>query len=94
MVRDGKAAFCPVVWTVGESKREGKRMVKLNSKLLLRAFNGECEAALANVSWNNATKMEERVRKSFEAVSKLGDALKVSLTADYLKLKLDELIDY
>ncbi len=66
-------------------------MVRLNSKLLLRAFNGECEAAVANVSWNNATKMEERVRKSFEAVSKLGDVLKVSLTQDYLKLKLDEL---
>ncbi len=91
MIRDGKAAFCPVNWTVGDSKREGQRMVRLNSKLLLRAFNGECEAAVANVSWNNATKMEERVRKSFEAVSKLGDVLKVSLTQDYLKLKLDEL---
>ena len=91
MIRDGKAAFCPLTWTVGDSKREGQSMVRLNSKLLLRAFNGECEAAVANVSWNNATKMEERVRKSFEAVNKLGDVLKVSLTQDYLKLKLDEL---
>ena len=91
MVRDGKAAVCPINWTVGDSKREGQRMVKLNSKLLLRAFNGECEAAVANVSWNNATKMEERIRKSFEAVNKLGDPLKQSLTPDYLKLKLDEL---
>ena len=91
MVRDGNAAVCPINWTVGDSKREGQRMVKLNSKLLLRAFNGECEAAVANVSWNNATKMEERIRKSFEAVNKLGDALKQSLNPDYLKLKLDEL---
>ena len=66
-------------------------MVRLNTKLILRAFNGECEAALADVSWNNITKMEERVRKSFEAITKLGDVLKVSLTAEYLKLKLDEL---
>ena len=91
MIRDGKAAVCPIAWTVGESKREGQRMVKLNSKLQLRAFNGECEAAVANVSWNNAMKMEERIQKSFEAVNKLGDAIKQSLTPDYLKLKLDEL---
>ena len=65
-------------------------MVKLNEKLLLRAFNGECDAALANVSWNNVTKMEERIQKSFEAVNKLGEVLHVSITPEYLKLKLDE----
>jgi hypothetical protein len=90
-VRDGHAAACPINWTVGNSQREGARMVRLNTKLILRAFNGECEAALADVSWNNITKMEERVRKSFEAINKLGDVLRVSLTPGYLQLKLDEL---
>ena len=55
------------------------------------AGHGECEAALSNVSWNNVTKMEERIRKSFEAANKLGDVVKVSLTQEYLKLKLDEI---
>jgi len=91
LIRSNRAAVCPMNWTVGDSKREGQRMVKLNSKLLLRAFNGECDAAVANVSWNNATKMEERIQKSFEAVNKLGDPLKISLTKEYLSLKLDEL---
>ena len=66
-------------------------MVRLHSKLLLRAFNGECEAAVSDVTWNNITKMEERVRKSFEAINKLGDVEKISITDPYLKLKLDEL---
>jgi hypothetical protein len=66
-------------------------MVKLHEKLLLRAFNGECDGAIANVSWNNVIKMEERIRKSFEAINKLGDVEKVSLTPEYLKLKLDEI---
>ncbi len=91
LVRAGRAAVCPKVWTVGGSKREGARMVKLNEKVLLRAFNGECEAALANVSWNNVTKMEERIRKSFEAVNKLGDVVEVSITQEFLKLRLDEI---
>jgi Domain of unknown function (DUF4041)/Meiotically up-regulated gene 113 len=91
LIRDNRAVFCPLNWTVGDSKREGQRMVRLNSKLFLRAFNGECDAAIANVSWNNAGKMEERIRKSFEAVNKLGDVLKVSITNAYLDLKLAEL---
>ncbi len=55
LIRDGRAAVCATVWTVGNSPREGARMVKLNEKLLLRAFNGECDAGVANVSWNNVT---------------------------------------
>jgi len=90
LIHDGRAAVCPIQWTVSGSKKEGERMVKLHEKLLLRAFNGECEAAVANVSWSNVTKMEERIRKAFEAVNKLGDVEKVSVTQDYLKLKLDE----
>lgn len=91
IVRDGLAATCPISWTVGNSQKEGTRMVRLNSKLLLRAFNGECEAALANVRWNNVVKMEERVRKSYEAINKLSDVLQVTIAAPYLNLKLDEL---
>jgi hypothetical protein len=91
LIRNNRAAVCPLNWTVGDSKREGQRMVRLSSKLLLRAFNGECDAAIANVSWNNAVKMEERLRKSFEAVNKLCDVLKVTLTQEYLDLKLAEL---
>lgn len=65
-------------------------VLRLNEKLLLRAFNGECDAAVANVAWNNVTKMEERIRKSFEAVNKLGDVLSISITKEFLELRLNE----
>lgn len=91
LIRDGRAAFCPTTWTVGGSKKEGARMVKLYEKALLRAFNGECEAALANVWWSNVTKMEERIRKSFEALNKLGDVVQVCIAGEFLKLKLNEI---
>ena len=66
-------------------------MTKQYTKLMLRGFNGECDAAVANVSWNNIDRMEERVRKSFEAVNQLGSVMHMSVTSEFLQLKLDEL---
>ena len=60
-LRDGTAAVCPVKWNVHGSNRDGARMVKGQIKLMLRAFNGECDAAIAKVSWNNVARMEERI---------------------------------
>jgi hypothetical protein len=91
MVRAGQAASFAVSWTVGDSRKEGERMQKQYSKLLLRAFNGECDAAIAKISWNNATRMEERIRKAFDAINQLGEVMKLSLSPGYRDLKLAEL---
>ena len=91
LLRDDKAAVCSTQWTVKDDKKAGARMVKENKKLLLRAFNGECDAAVANVSWNNVAKMEERIRKAFEAVNKLGETLTTSITTEFLELRLNEI---
>lgn len=91
LIRDGKAAVCATTWTVSGSAKDGARMSKQYLKLMLRAFNGECDAAVAKVSWNNITKMEERLRKSFSVLNDLGGVMQMSITPEYLNLKLDEL---
>jgi len=91
LVRTGKAAVCHAQWTVGGSKTEGERMARQNTKLVLRAFNGECDSAVSKVTWNNITRMEERIQKAFAAINKLGTVLQVSITDQFLRLKLDEL---
>jgi len=91
MVREGTAAICPLKWRVGDSEKEGQKMVKQYSKLLLRAFNGESDAAVANVTWNNIAKMEERIRRARETLNELGGVMHITLTDEYLRLKLDEL---
>ena len=63
LVRLGAAASCATTWTVGGSAREGERMIKQHQKLLLRAFNGEADAAIAKVTWSNYRVMETRIRK-------------------------------
>lgn len=91
MIRENRAAVCHIHWTVGNSQNEGNRMVNQTVKLVLRAFNGECEAARADVSWNNISKMEERIIKSAAAINKLSSVLQVNIMDEYLTLKLDEL---
>ncbi len=91
MVRAGEAATCATQWTVGESRREGEKMTKQYQKLLLRAFNGEGEAAIANVSWNNYRIMGERIRKAQEAINAMGSVMQMTISDGYRDLKLEEL---
>jgi hypothetical protein len=91
MVREGDAAHCRARWEVSGDKRAGERMTKQYVKLLVRAFNGECDAAIAKVSWNNAGVMEQRIRKAFEALNELGGVMQMELRPAFLDLKLREL---
>ncbi|MCB9762835.1 MAG: DUF4041 domain-containing protein [Alphaproteobacteria bacterium] len=91
MLKAKTAAECPIEWTVDGSKAKGRTMTNRQLKLMLRAFNGECDAAIAKVKFNNAVALTERVRRSFEAINKLGESNKCSLSGPYLELKLAEL---
>lgn len=91
LIKDDRAVRCSTEWTVGGSKIEGKKMTKQTHKLMLRAFNGECDAALAKVRWDNIQKMEERVRKAVEAINKSAEVNQSHITQEYLALKIDEL---
>ncbi len=90
-VRDGRAAVCETTWTVGGSAKEGARMTKQNMKLLLRAFNGEADAAIAKATWNNATRMEERIRRAYSTINDMGAVVQTRITPEYLNLTLAEL---
>lgn len=91
LVKRDEATACPHEWSVGGSKVEGKRMQKQLGKLMLRAYNGESEAAIARVTWNNVTRMEERIKKAFEAINGLGTVVGVAVTQAYADLALKEL---
>ncbi len=88
MVKGDKAAIGRVEWTVQGSKREGQKLIKRQLKLQLRAFNGECDVAVARVKYNNVGAMEERIRRAFTAINKLGETNQCEITDAYLKLKL------
>lgn len=90
-IKNEMATYCPIKWEVGGSKTEGAKMTKHYSKLMLRAFNGECDASIAKVRWNNIGNMEARIEKAYEAINKLGSTHQITVTKDYFSLKLQEL---
>jgi hypothetical protein len=91
LIKNEKAAICKTEWTVGGSKKDGAKMTKNNLRLMLRAFNGECDAAVSKVKYNNIEALNKRMEASFEAINKAGEINQCEITRQYLQLKLDEL---
>ena len=90
MVRLKSAANCSKEWVIEGSKSEGNKMVNRTIKLMMRAFNNECDAAVLKVRWNNVQLMRERITKAYEAINKLGDPVAIQINPSYLELKLKE----
>ena len=91
LIKNAQAVTGNMNWTVNGSKSEGKKMVKDMQKLLLRAFNSECDEVISRVTYANIELSEKRLHTSFEAISKLGRIMSVAITHQYLKAKIEEL---
>ena len=91
LIKDKKAAVGHIEWTVNGSRAEGRKQINQTLKLILRAFNGECDACIAKVKYNNIAVMEARIHKSCEALNNLVEVQQCEITQAYLNLKLQEL---
>jgi hypothetical protein len=91
VLRAKNAAVCTEEWLVNGSKVEGRKQTNQTLKLMLRAFNGESDAAVAKVRYNNVHVMEARIRKAFEVINSLAEVQKCRIVDAYLALKLQEL---
>ena len=78
-------------WTVDGSQSKGQTMMNRQTRLTMRAFNNECEAAIANTRWNNVNAMEKRILRAAKAINDQNKSLNLEITEAYLKLKLKEL---
>jgi len=91
MVRDGTACSCATKWLVEGSEAKGKKMAQEQIKLMLRAFNGESDAAICSAKATNFPALHKRILKAFEGINKLGATKQTSISSAYLQLRLDEL---
>jgi hypothetical protein len=92
MITADTAAICNTNWTVEGSETKGRAVVKVYKKLMLRAFNGECDVLISKVKWNNVNQIKERMQKLFDSINRLGQGFQVYLNNQYLDLKQKELI--
>ena len=91
MIKDKSAVSGNANWTVNGNAAKGRRMVADMQKLLLRAFNSECDDVIEHVKYNNIESSEKRITASRDAISKLGDLMGVSIQPRYYRLKIEEL---
>ncbi len=91
MVAAKSAVICETTWTVDGSASKGKTMTDRAIRLTLRAFNNECEAAIATVRWNNAKAMEKRLETALSQIDAMNASNRVVITPAFFRLKLDEL---
>jgi len=91
MISNDGAVVCTTNWTVDGSLSKGQTMTKRNIKLTLRAFNNECDAAIANTRWNNVNAMEKRIIRAQEQIDRLNASNSIIVTPQFVHLKLQEL---
>ena len=91
MIKDGSAVSGSTDWQVNGSVVRGRKMIKDMQKLLLRAFNSECDEIINKVKYNNFDSSVKKMERSFNAIAKLGVTMAISITSDYYDLKIQEL---
>lgn len=96
-IKTDTAASGAINWTVNGSVSQGRTMVNDTKKLLLRAFNVECDDIVKNVRVSNIDKAIERIYKASEQISKLGKTMSISINSTYINYKIQEVklaLDY
>ena len=86
------AGYIIEVIHMNESRSQGVKMQMATIKLLLRAFNGECDSFIARVNYKNITTLQKRIDASYTAINKIGKSSNmVSISDKYRDLKQYEL---
>lgn len=91
MIRADTAVRGAIGWTVNGDARKGAKLVNDTKKLLLRAFNNECDDIVEHVRFSNVEASEKRMRTACTTISKLGTMMSIEVTHRYLQAKVDEL---
>lgn len=89
-IKNDDAVYGNTNWQVNGSVSQGRTMVNNYKKLLLRAFNVECDDIVANVKVSNLERSIERIHKISEQISKLGKTMGIGISPGYVRLKINE----
>ena len=90
-VKAGNAVQGATNWTVNGSGREGTKMVREFSKLMLRAYNNEADNSVRSMKPFTLESSTARLRKAREAISRLGGTMNIRIVETYHRLRVEEL---
>lgn len=69
LIKRNMAVTGNMQWTVNGNSSKGRKMVTDMQKLLLRAFNAECDDAVEHVKYANYEQYLKKINKSYESIS-------------------------
>lgn len=78
-------------WVLDDSRSKGTAMNNDNMKMVLRAFNNECDVLIDKVKFNNIDKIKRQIQKSANAIDKLNQRNRITIKLSYINLKIEEL---
>lgn len=85
------AAFATSPLTYNGSEAQGRQLLKRILRLMLRAFNGECDSFIARVNYRNIEAMKKRIMSSYDQINQLAETWHCSISTAYLKNRIAEL---
>lgn len=91
LARCGQAVLSATDWTVNGSKREGMKMVRDFSKLMLRAYNAEADNAVRTMRAHRLSPLVDRLYKSRDTIAKLGATMRIRISDQYHDARVREL---
>jgi len=91
MVKERTALRTESVFSIENDKAGGKKIAKNLEKLILRAFNGECDATIDKVTFSNLDAITARITKAYQDLNDLCQAVGISISQAYLNAKIEEL---
>jgi hypothetical protein len=91
LLTNKRATYCAGDRTLEGMPAHEKKSIEKMLMLMLRAFNGECDSAIANVKATNSEAMENKINKSFDAINKLGGVRECYIEESYKSLRIEEL---
>lgn len=90
-VKGGQAVNAMKGWTVNNSLKEGEKMTRDLSKLMLRAYNSEADNIVRTLKPHTLDAAIGRLNKARETIAKLGKIVQIEIAENYHRWRIREL---
>lgn len=91
LIKNNAAVYCSQRFEIDGSYKKGNKMAQKYKKLMLKAFNGLCDSAIAALKWNNLKQIESRIEKAYNDVNNLGFENLMTIEQKFYNLKIEEM---
>jgi len=90
MINKYKALQVPSTVAITDNTTHAKKILRGQAKLMLKAFNVECDNLMASIKPSNFANILERIDKVAADIEKTSISLECGFSQEYIKLKFEE----